>query len=86
MARLAMHPSAEPDTLVVRYDLEEREWLLADAPHTYYLTDYYAKYPLVLVRLARIDRAALHDVLSVSWRLTNVKAGKRTPTSLDASV
>jgi hypothetical protein len=84
LAGLAMHPSAEPNTLVVRYDDEEREWLLADAPETYYLTDYYRKYPLVLVRLSHIDRDALRDVLSVSWRLTKAKAGKRTRTQFDA--
>jgi len=77
MAGLATHPSAEPNTLVVRYDDEEREWLLADAPDTYYLTDYYRKYPLVLVRLSQIDHDALRDVLSVSWRLTSEKVGKR---------
>ena len=73
MAGLAMHPSAEPDTLVVRVDDEEREWLIEDAPETYYLTDYYRRYPLVLVRLSRIDRDALRDLLSVSWRLTSAK-------------
>ena len=78
MAGLALHPSAEPNTLVVRYDDEEREWLLADAPETYYLTDYYRKYPLVLVRLSRINRDALRDVLTVSWQLTAAKAAKRT--------
>src|SRR5262249_32250580 len=36
MAGLATHPSAEPDTLVVRHGLEEREWLLEEAPETYY--------------------------------------------------
>ena len=77
MAGLATHPSAEPDTLVVRVGGEEREWLLEDAPETYYLTDYYRKYSLVLVRLSRIDRDALRDVLSVSWRLTAAKAGRR---------
>jgi len=77
MAGLATHPSAEPNTLVVRYDDEEREWLISDAPETYYLTDYYRKYPLVLVRLSHIDRDALRDVLSVSWRLTLAKVGKR---------
>ena len=76
MAGLAMHPSAEPDTLVVRVDDEEREWLIEDAPETYYLTDYYRKYPLVLVRLSRIDRDALRDVLSVSWRLTPAKGAQ----------
>lgn len=80
MAGLATHPSAEPNSLVVRYDEEEREWLLADAPETYYLTDYYRKYPLVLVRLSRIDRDALRDVLSVSWRLTAVKSKITTKT------
>ena len=77
MAGLASHPSAEPGTLVVRADLEERELLLEDAPDTYYVTDYYRKYPLVLVRLSRIDRDALHGVLSVSWRLTVAKTRRR---------
>ena len=77
MAGLATHPSAEPDTLVVRVDDEQREWLIEDAPETYYLTDYYRKYPLVLVRLSRIDRDALRDVLSVSWRLTAAKVRRR---------
>jgi hypothetical protein len=77
MAGLATHPSAEPDTLVVRSGLEEREWLIEEAPETYYLTDYYRRYPLVLVRLSRIERDALHDLLSVSWRLTSAKVRKR---------
>jgi hypothetical protein len=77
MAGLASHSSAEPNTLVVRVGYEEREWLLEDAPETYYLTDYYRRYPLVLVRLSRIERDALRDVLSVSWRLTSLKARKR---------
>ena len=77
MAGLAMHPSAEPNTLVVRYDDEEREWLIVDAPETYYLTHYYRKYPLVLVRLSRINRDALRDMLSVSWRLTAEKMPAR---------
>ena len=72
-------PSAEPDTLVVRCGLEEREWLLADAPETYYLTDYYRKYPLVLVRLSRVDRDAVHDLLSVSWRMTKAKTRTGRP-------
>ena len=76
MAGLASHASAEPDTLVVRADVEERAWLLEDAPATYYLTDYYARYPLVLVRLSAIDREALRDVLSMSLRLTLAKKAR----------
>jgi len=74
MAGLAMHRSAEPETLVVRAGLEERERLVEDAPETYYLTDYYRSYPLVLVRLSRVEPDALHDLLSVSWRMTAAKA------------
>jgi hypothetical protein len=70
MAGLATHASAEPGTLVVRADVEEREWLVEDAPQTYYLTDYYRKYPLVLARLARLDRESLRDLLLVSRRIT----------------
>jgi hypothetical protein len=74
MAGMATHPSAEPDTLVVRIDPEDRDGLLQDAPETYYLTDYYERYPLVLARLARLDRDAIHDLLLVSRRLTLAKA------------
>ena len=77
MAGLATHPSAEPDTLWVRVQLEERELLLDEAPETYYVTDYYRHHPIVLVRLSRVDREALRDLLTVSWRLTSVKARRR---------
>jgi hypothetical protein len=77
MAGLATHPSAEPDTLVVRSGYEEREWLIEDAPQTYYLTAYYRRHPIVLVRLSRVDEDALRDLLSVSWRLTSAKARTR---------
>jgi hypothetical protein len=77
MAGLATHASAEPDTLVVRADIEEREAYLEDARETYYLTEYYRPYPLVLVRLARLDEAALRDLLVVSHRLTLPKTRLR---------
>ena len=78
MAGLATHRSAEPETLVVRIGFEEREWLLEDAPETYYVTDYYRRHPVVLVRLSRIGRDALPGLLSMSWRLVSSKARKRT--------
>ena len=77
MACLTTHISAEPGTLVVRIGLEERTWLLEDAPETYYMTDYYRRHPVVLVRLSRIDRDALRDLLSVSRRQTLSKTRRR---------
>jgi hypothetical protein len=83
MAGLATHPSAEPNTLVVRADIDERESLVEDAPEIYYLTDYYRKYPLVLARLAHMNRDALHDLLSVSRRLTLAKRSRNRFDSTD---
>jgi len=77
VAGLAAHPSAEPDTLVVRYGMDDREWLVDEAPEIFYLTDYYRPYPLILVRLARVSRDALHDLLRVSLRITEQKARGR---------
>ena len=73
MAGLATHASAEPATLVVRASFEDRDHLLAEAPATYYLTDYYRRHPVVLVRLSHLDRDALRDILAVSRRLTLAK-------------
>jgi hypothetical protein len=74
MAGVAMHASAEPDTLVVRIGPEARPLLLQEAADTYYVTAYYAPHPVVLVRLARIDRDALRDLLSMARRATCQKA------------
>src|SRR5262245_38308971 len=60
----AIHKSAEPGTLAVRIDFDERDKLIASEPGIYYLTEHYANYPTVLVRLSRISRAALRDLLN----------------------
>jgi len=82
LAGLASHVSAEPDTLVVRMDVDERDLLLEDAPDTYYVTDYYQRYPVVLVRLSRVDEDALRDLLAVSYRLTLSKTRLRSSSEL----
>ena len=76
MAAMAIHSSAETDTLVVRAEFDARALLLEDAPETYYVTGYYEPYPVVLVRLSRIDGAALRDLLAASWRLSMAKTRK----------
>jgi len=77
MAGLATHPSAEPGTLVVRSEYEDRDLLIEDAPEIYYLTGYYRRYPLILVRLSRISPDALRELLRISWRMTAAKARTR---------
>ena len=65
----ALHDSAEPHSLVVKIAREQRAKLMAADPDVYYVTEHYVDYPTVLVRLARIRRAALRDLLNLAWQL-----------------
>jgi hypothetical protein len=67
-ACLAIHRSAEPNTLAVRLEFDRRDELIAAEPETYYLTDHYVGYPCVLVRLQRVRQHALRDLLLMGWR------------------
>lgn len=64
----ATHKSAEPNTLVVRMDFDRRDELIAADPDTYYLKEHYVNYACVLVRLDRVHRDALRDLLLTGWR------------------
>src|SRR4030095_15952044 len=64
----AMHKSAEPNTLAVRIDFDQRAELIEADPSVYYVTDHYVNYPTVLVRLSRIDRNSLKNLLGIAWR------------------
>lgn len=71
LACLAIHKSVEPNSLVVKLPVEERDRLLAEQPRTYYVTDHYARNPVVLVRLSKIDRNSLRSLLELACRLLN---------------
>lgn len=77
----ALARQAEADSLVVRVDFDQRVWLLEDAPDTYYVTDYYRKYPVVLARLSALTRDAVHDLLAGSRTLAleKVPRARRDP-------
>jgi hypothetical protein len=55
------------ETLVLRSTPEDRELLLRKWPTVFYLTDHYRDYSWVLVRLAKIRRAHLAEVLEDAW-------------------
>lgn len=75
LAVIPTHKSAEPNSLGVRVDFEQRKELLESAPDIYYLKDHYQNYPVVLVRLARISHDALEGLLRMAWRVTTKKKG-----------
>jgi hypothetical protein len=60
-ACLPSHKSAEPDSLVVRTDFEQRTELLSADPDVYDITDHYRDYPAVLVRMSRITPDMLQE-------------------------
>ncbi len=76
-ACVAIHRSVEPDTLAVRVSFDDRDDLLAADPDVYYLTDHYADHPVVLVRLARVHRDALRDLLTMAWRFESARGRAR---------
>ncbi len=73
-ACIAIHKSAEPDSLVVSIDFDRRAGLMADAPGVYYVTEHYVDHPVVLVRLSRVPAEALRDLLAGAWRFVSAKA------------
>ena len=75
---VASHKSAEPDTLVVMMDFVDRDALIEDDPETYYLKDHYLTYPCVLVRLARVRRDALRDLVSGAHRFMSTRKGLKS--------
>jgi hypothetical protein len=55
--------------LALRCDFMDRQILLQAAPDVFFLTDHYRDYPMILVRLDKIGRAELADVVLRGWRM-----------------
>ena len=68
----------EPDWLVLATTFEEREELMAADPETYFITDHYLKYPWVLVRMSRIHRDALGDLVRRAARVAAATKSRST--------
>ena len=68
-------PDVEPNSLGIPVSFAERGRLLASHPDVYYLTEHFAKYPGVLVRLSRVDRTELREILSAAWHYAMERQG-----------
>ena len=55
--------------LAIRCDFVEREMLLQAAPETFYITDHYADYPMVLINLETVRWDAMPDIVERAWRI-----------------
>ena len=74
---MAVNKAAEPNTLVVRMDFAQRDALLDEDPETYYLKDHYVGHPCVLVRLSRVNRDALRDLVQTAHRFVSAATPRR---------
>ncbi len=68
LACIPVNRSAEPDSLLVRVDFDDRAELLRGDPAVYYLPEHYVNYAGVLVRLSRVDRGTLRDLLGMAHK------------------
>lgn len=75
-ACLPSHRSAEPDSLVIRVDFEQRAELLAAEPGVYYITDHYKNYPAVLVHLPRVKPDLIKELLGMAHRFVTAEAAR----------
>src|SRR5437868_14556915 len=61
------------ESLVIAMDFDEREEMMNAAPEKFYITDHYLNYPWILVRMSKVTRDELRDLLIGSWRRATPK-------------
>ncbi len=60
--------------LAIVCDFMEREMLMQAAPETFYITDHYADWPMVLINLETVRWDAMPDILERAWRSVATRA------------
>jgi hypothetical protein len=74
LACVPAHRSAEPNSLVVFVDFDDRAELLAADPDAYYVTEHYVGHTSVLVRLSRVTPDVLRDLLGMAYKFVTRNA------------
>ena len=67
----------EMDAIVLKTTFEEREELLETDPDVYFITDHYLNYEYVLVKLRKISRKSLADMIRRSYALASEKKRRK---------
>ena len=55
------------ESLVLRMGFAKRDQLISSAPEVFYITDHYGGYPAVLIRLPRVRKTILKELLREAW-------------------
>jgi hypothetical protein len=77
IACIAINKEAEPNSLMIRVPFDQRDALIAEEPGIYYLKAHYEPYPCVLVRLSKVHRDALRDLLHGALQRASAKKPRR---------
>ncbi|MGA9721307.1 MAG: MmcQ/YjbR family DNA-binding protein [Candidatus Binatus sp.] len=56
------------ESLAIRMEFGEREILVEGEPETFYFTEHYRNYPMVLVRLPKVHPDELKRIFGNAWR------------------
>jgi hypothetical protein len=75
--KLLVRLKEDRETLVLRMDFVNRDLLLRAEPDLFFLTDHYLNYPSILLRLTRVTRPRLKELLEDSWRLVTKEKPRR---------
>lgn len=55
------------DSVVIKVDMDQREVLLQANSKSFFITDHYRNYPMMIVRLSTVSSAELRELLHDAW-------------------
>ena len=61
----------DDDLVVLKIDLDRRDVLMESDPQTYFITDHYRNYPMLIVRLSAVDPNDLRELLKSAWQIAS---------------
>jgi hypothetical protein len=66
--KLICRMKEDGESLAIRMEFGEREILMEGEPRTFYVTEHYRNYPMVLVHLSRLHSDELTRIFGNAWR------------------
>jgi len=76
-AGIPINKDAEPGSVMFIVDFAARDAMIEEQPDIYYTAPHYESYACVLVRLSRVNRDMLEDLLRMSHRHVSSKPPQR---------
>jgi hypothetical protein len=66
--KLICRMKEDGESLAIRMEFGEREILMEGEPRTFYITEHYRNYPMVLVHLSRLHPDELRRIFHNAWK------------------